>query len=69
MTMFVMTLGELNYSDTFMPWNEYHYATSSNIFFILFVLGMPIIVMNLLVSVQTQEKTPITRGGVLIVPS
>ena len=50
MTMFVMTLGELNYSDIFMPWEDMHFATSVNVFFVLFVLGMPIILMNMLVS-------------------
>ena len=59
MTMFVMTLGELNYSDTFMPWTDYRFATSLNIFFVLFVLGMPIIVMNLLVSNQMVYLCPL----------
>ena len=50
MTIFVMTLGELNYADTFMPWDNLEYATLTNILFFLFVLGMPIILMNMLVS-------------------
>ena len=50
MTVFVMTLGELNYADLFMPWDKLEYATLTNIFFFLFVLGMPIIIMNMLVS-------------------
>ena len=50
MTIFVMTLGELNYADTFMPWGKLEYATLTNILFFLFVLGMPIILMNMLVS-------------------
>ena len=49
MTIFVMTLGELNYADTFMPWGKLEYATLTNILFFLFVLGMPIILMNMLV--------------------
>ena len=50
MTIFVMTLGELNYADTFMPWGKLEYATLTNILFFMFVLGMPIILMNMLVS-------------------
>lgn len=50
MTIFVMTLGELNYADLFMPWDKLEYATLTNILFFLFVLGMPIILMNMLVS-------------------
>ena len=50
MTMFVMTLGELNYADTFLPWEELQFPAAVNILFVLFVLGMPIILMNMLVS-------------------
>ncbi len=50
MTVFVMTLGELNYADTLMPWDKLEYAALTNILFFLFVLGMPIILMNMLVS-------------------
>ena len=53
MTMFVMTLGELNYADTFLPWEELQFPAAVNILFVLFVLGMPIILMNLLVSRST----------------
>ena len=49
MTIFVMTLGELNYADVLMPWDKREYATLSNVLFIMFVLGMPIIIMNMLV--------------------
>ena len=49
MTIFVMTLGELNYADVLMPWDKHEYATLSNVLFIMFVLGMPIIIMNMLV--------------------
>ena len=48
LTIFVMTLGELNYADNFMPW-EYPFATLVNTLFVLFVLAMPIILMNMLV--------------------
>lgn len=50
MTIFVMTLGELNYADLFMPWDKLEYAALTNILFFMFVLGMPIILMNMLVS-------------------
>ena len=56
MTIFVMTLGELNYSDTFMPWGKLEYATLTNILFFLFVLGMPIILMNMLVSNKNTKR-------------
>ena len=50
MTVFVSTLGELNYAETFMPWDKLEYPALTNILFFLFVLGMPIILMNMLVS-------------------
>ena len=50
MTVFVMTLGEMSYEDRFMPWGSLEYATLANILFLMFVLGMPIILMNMLVS-------------------
>ena len=50
MTMFVMTMGELNYHDEFTPWEEkLPFATLTNILFVVLVLGMPIIMMNMLV--------------------
>lgn len=48
LTVFVMTLGELNYADTFMPW-EYPFSSLVNFLFVIFVLSMPIILMNMLV--------------------
>ena len=53
MTMYVMTLGELNYHDEFMPWEDLPFPTLTNILFIVLVLGMPIIMMNMLVSLAT----------------
>ena len=49
MTMYVMTLGELNYHDDFLPWDGLAFPTLTNILFIVLVLGMPIIMMNMLV--------------------
>lgn len=50
MTMYVMTLGELNYGDNFMPWESLNFSTLANVLFVVLVLGMPIIMMNMLVS-------------------
>ena len=44
-----MTLGELNYKDTFLGGDELPYAAAMNVLFIIFVLTMPIIMMNMLV--------------------
>lgn len=57
MTMFVMTLGELNYHETFTPWENLSFSTLTNILFIVLVLGMPIIMMNMLVSSHNIMKT------------
>jgi len=53
MTMFVMTLGEMNYHDNFLPWDNLSFATLTNVLFIVLVLGMPIIMMNMLVRKRT----------------
>ena len=50
MTMYVMTLGELNYDDNFTPWEKLNFATLANTLFVVLVLGMPIIMMNMLVG-------------------
>ena len=49
MNMFIMTLGEMNYTDVFMPWSELFYPYFANILVVLFSLTMPIIMMNMLV--------------------
>lgn len=49
MKTFAMTLGELNYEDTFIPSSKLHYAPAMNVLFLLFCLIMPIILMNMLV--------------------
>jgi len=49
MTMYVMTLGELNYHEDFFPWDELPFPALTNILFVVLVLGMPIIMMNMLV--------------------
>ncbi|XP_048588350.1 transient receptor potential cation channel subfamily A member 1 isoform X2 [Nematostella vectensis] len=65
MTTFVMTLGEINYGDTFMPWNKLHYATFINILFIFFALGMPIILMNMLVGLAVGDIDSIQKNAVI----
>lgn len=49
MTIYVMTLGELNYHEDFFPWDELPFPALTNILFVILVLGMPIIMMNMLV--------------------
>ena len=46
---FAMTLGELNYKDTFIEGAAIPYPAAMNVLFIIFVLTMPIIMMNMLV--------------------
>ena len=55
MTMFVMTLGEMNYHENFLPWDNLAFSTLTNILFIVLVLGMPIIMMNMLVRLITEN--------------
>lgn len=56
--MYVMTLGELNYHDEFLPWDELAFPTLTNVLFVILVLGMPIIMMNMLVCTKS-----FSRGG------
>ncbi|XP_078354215.1 transient receptor potential cation channel subfamily A member 1-like [Oculina patagonica] len=65
MTVFVMTLGELNYADIFMPWDKLEYAALTNILFFLFVLGMPIILMNMLVGLAVGDIGKIQVNAVI----
>lgn len=48
-TTFVMTLGEMNYSENFMPWELFPFSNLVNVLFVIFVFAMPIILMNMLV--------------------
>ena len=63
MTIFVMTLGEMNYHDNFLPWDNLAFATLTNVLFIILVLGMPIIMMNMLVRKRTLHhyRVPIRK--------
>ena len=54
MTIYVMTMGELNYHDEFVPWERLPFSTLTNILFIVLVLAMPIILMNMLVSLTVK---------------
>nr|XP_058941683.1 transient receptor potential cation channel subfamily A member 1-like [Pocillopora verrucosa] len=64
LTIFVMTLGELNYADNFMPW-EYPFATLINTLFVLFVLAMPIILMNMLVGLAVGDIDNIQKNATM----
>ena len=59
-----MTLGELNYSDNFLD-KELSFSTLANVLFIVLVLGMPIIMMNMLVSgtLNSIRQTDVVCGG------
>ncbi|KAL9951430.1 hypothetical protein ACROYT_G044089 [Oculina patagonica] len=64
LTIFVMTLGELNYADTFMPW-EFPFSTLVNVLFVIFVLAMPIILMNMLVGLAVGDIDNIQRNATM----
>ncbi|XP_022786604.1 transient receptor potential cation channel subfamily A member 1-like isoform X2 [Stylophora pistillata] len=64
LTIFAMTLGELNYADNFMPL-EYPFAELINVLFILFVLAMPIILMNMLVGLAVGDIDNIQRNATM----
>ncbi|KAJ7369490.1 hypothetical protein OS493_038613 [Desmophyllum pertusum] len=65
MTIFVMTLGELNYADIFMPWDKLEYASLTNILFVMFVLGMPIILMNMLIGLAVGDIDKIQESALI----
>jgi len=65
MTMFVMTLGEMNYHDNFLPWEKLAFATLTNILFIVLVLGMPIIMMNMLVGLAVGDIDKIQENALM----
>jgi len=65
MTMFVMTLGELNYHDNFTPWENLSFSTLTNILFVVLVLGMPIIMMNMLVGLAVGDIDKIQQNALM----
>lgn len=65
MTMFVMTMGELNYHEYFVPWGDLPFAALTNILFIVLVLGMPIIVMNMLVGLAVGDIDKIQQNALM----
>jgi len=65
MTMFVMTLGEMNYHDNFLPWDNLSFATLTNVLFIVLVLGMPIIMMNMLVGLAVGDIDKIQENALM----
>ncbi|XP_068726083.1 transient receptor potential cation channel subfamily A member 1-like [Montipora capricornis] len=64
-SMFVMTMGELNYQDDFMPWEKLSFATLTNVLFIVLVLGMPIIMMNMLVGLAVGDIDKIQQNALM----
>lgn len=64
-SMFVMTMGELNYHDDFMPWENLPFATLTNILFIVLVLGMPIIMMNMLIGLAVGDIDKIQQNALM----
>ncbi|CAH3180194.1 unnamed protein product [Porites evermanni] len=64
LTVFVMTLGELNYADNFMPW-EYPFSSLVNFLFVIFVLSMPIILMNMLVGLAVGDIDNIQKNATM----
>lgn len=65
MTMFVMTLGEMNYHENFLPWDNLAFSTLTNILFIVLVLGMPIIMMNMLVGLAVGDIDKIQENALM----
>ena len=71
MKTFVMTAGELEYSTMFFPEenedndNEVPYEKTTTLFFISFVITMPIIVMNLLVGLAVDDIQSVQENAVL----
>ncbi|KAL9951427.1 hypothetical protein ACROYT_G044086 [Oculina patagonica] len=65
MTMYVMTLGELNYHDDFLPWDELAFPALTNVLFVVLVLGMPIIMMNMLVGLAVGDIDKIQQNALM----
>ncbi|KAK3712750.1 hypothetical protein QZH41_013202, partial [Actinostola sp. cb2023] len=65
MNMFIMTLGEMNYTDVFMPWDSLSYPTFVNVLMILFCLAMPIIMMNMLVGLAVGDIDKIEKNALI----
>ncbi|XP_031548959.1 transient receptor potential cation channel subfamily A member 1-like [Actinia tenebrosa] len=65
MNIFIMTLGEINYVDVFMPWSKLFYPRLVNTLLILFCLTMPIILMNMLVGLAVGDIDKIERNALI----
>ncbi|KAJ7373642.1 Transient receptor putative cation channel sub A member 1 [Desmophyllum pertusum] len=63
LTIFVMTLGELNYDDHFLPWELFPFSNLVNTLFVIFVFAMPIILMNMLVGLAVGDIENIQRNA------
>ncbi|XP_032219687.2 transient receptor potential cation channel subfamily A member 1 isoform X2 [Nematostella vectensis] len=62
---FAMTLGELDMENNFIPSSKLNYAPAMNILFILFCLGMPIILMNMLIGLAVGDIDKIQQKSVM----
>ncbi|XP_031548930.1 transient receptor potential cation channel subfamily A member 1-like [Actinia tenebrosa] len=65
MNMFIMTLGEINYVDVFMPWNKLYYPFLANLVVVMFCLTMPIILMNMLVGLSVGDIDKIEQTALI----
>ncbi|CAH3028136.1 unnamed protein product, partial [Porites evermanni] len=65
MTIYVMTMGELNYHDEFVPWEKLPFPTLTNILFLVLVLAMPIILMNMLVGLAVGDIDKIQQNALM----
>ncbi|XP_068676235.1 transient receptor potential cation channel subfamily A member 1-like isoform X4 [Montipora foliosa] len=66
MKTFAMTLGELDYENDFIKASpKPHYPEAVNIVFVLFVLAMPIILMNMLIGLAVGDIDKIQQKSVM----
>ncbi|XP_068726064.1 transient receptor potential cation channel subfamily A member 1-like [Montipora capricornis] len=66
MKTFAMTLGELEYEEDFIRASpKPQYPLTANIFFVLFVLAMPIILMNMLIGLAVGDIDKIQQRSVM----
>ena len=56
LTVLAMTLGEINYVDTFVSSDNNPFTIDAYIIITLFMIVMPIAVINLLVSLRVEES-------------
>ena len=63
---FVMSIGELEYDNMFFDnMDIVHYKWTTRVFFVVFVLIMPIIIMNLLVGLAVDDIKTVQENAIL----